>query len=294
MLWEEARRQGALKGYVHGGLFAGAMNGLSVDLPLKLLDFLEVLQFDGGHYDVWYNILNTGFTMTPTAGSDYPFGSSTSSPSLPGRERFYTRLDGPFTYETWLEGVRQGRTFVTNGPLLGFTVNGKGIGEELVLEKPDLVRVEGSVWFDPARDDVDRLEVIANGQILRTFLRKENEPEIHCRFYFEVREAGWLALRASGNKVAQVKSTPSTAHSGAIYLTVRNMPGRSKHPRAKALARAWVARLRELEARVESQPNFMGLSRWIDQVSGDYIRKNQQALLEAIRSARKYFMKQAR
>jgi len=98
-----------LSGYAHGGFALGALNGLSVDLPQQLLKFVEVHQIATGYYDVWYTILNTGFRMAPVAGTDYPF-----SRSLPGMERFYTRIEGPLTYEAWLEGIRQGRSSGTS------------------------------------------------------------------------------------------------------------------------------------------------------------------------------------
>ena len=147
LFWEEARRQGALSGYAHYGKLRGALFGLALDLPGGLLSFLEVLQFRQAIYDVWYDILNTGFRLTPTAGTDYGCGNHTN----PGRERFYTKVEGPLTYNAWLEGVRRGRTFVTNGPLLEFRVNGKGIGGEVVLKERGSVLVEGSVHFDPTR-----------------------------------------------------------------------------------------------------------------------------------------------
>ena len=69
--WEEARRQQALAGFAHWGTGSGAQTGLAVDLPHQLLDFLEVLEAHDAHYDVWYDILNSGFRLIPTAGTDY-------------------------------------------------------------------------------------------------------------------------------------------------------------------------------------------------------------------------------
>jgi hypothetical protein len=165
--WEEAEKQRALKGYPHFGKLQGAEYGLAIDLRARLLNFLEVLQFEHGEYDVWYDILNLGFRMTPTAGTDYPcFGS------LPGRERFYTKVEGPLTYDSWLAGVRAGKTFVTNGPILDFRINGKEIGDEVLLKKPGSVAVEGRARFDPRRDIVERLELIVNGEPVKSFPRK--------------------------------------------------------------------------------------------------------------------------
>ena len=196
LFWEEARRQGGLSGYAHMGIPAGAQNGLSIDLPLNLISFLEVLQFNGADFNVWYSILNTGFKMSPTAGSDYPFGGAPI-----GRERFYTRVEGTLTYRKWLDGIEQGRTFVSNGPLLEFTVNGRGLGEEVVLTQTGTVRIEGSVRFNPDRDEVEKMEVVANGQVIRSFRASEGASEIHCDFELPVEDAGWVALRASGTKL---------------------------------------------------------------------------------------------
>ena len=163
LFWEEAQRQGALSGYAHYGaiLLNAPSFGLAVDLPHGLLSFLEVLQFNRGVHEAWYEILNTGFRITPTAGTDYPCVGA----SIPGRERFYTRVEGPFTYENWLEGVRKGRTFVTNGPILEFRIDGKEMGEEVVLEQAGSVDVQGRVRFDPTWDDIERLEVVENGPV---------------------------------------------------------------------------------------------------------------------------------
>ena len=200
--FEEARRQGALTGYAHWGTGSEAQAGLAIDLPDKLLSFLEVLEAHDANYDVWYDILNTGFRLTPTAGTDYG-----SVPSLPGRERFYTKVEGPFGYEAWLDGIRQGKTFVTNGPVLEFRVQSQGMGAEVLLKKPTSVLVEASVRFDPSRDDVKRLEVIQNGDLLRSFPREGPSAEIRCRFEAEIGRTSWLAVRASGHKRGE--STPA-------------------------------------------------------------------------------------
>ena len=307
LVWEEAKRQGALSGYAHLG--TGAANtGLSLDLPYKLLNFIEVIQLGKGNYSVWYDILNTGFRMTPIAGTDYPFGCSL----IPGRERFYTKVEGPFTFDAWLDGVRRSQTFVTNGPMLEFRVAGKQMGQQITRDRPGSVLVEASVRFDPTRDDVQALEIIENGKVLRSFPRDSEKPEIHCRFQYEVREAGWLAVRSSGKKVndllpevfqrngknppRKIMRAPSMAHSSAIYISVKGAPSRAEHPRAKALAKKWIANLDMLQSRLESD-NFDKLARWpafYDGVEIDVLLKNRLALFKAIQAARQHFEEQAR
>ena len=307
LFWEEAQRQGALSGYAHYG--ATSLNlqpafGLAIDLPHGLVSFLEVLQFNRGAYQAWYEILNTGFRITPTAGTDYPCAGA----SIPGRERFYTKVEGPFTYENWLEGVRRGRTFVTNGPILEFQVDDKGMGEEVVLEQAGPVKVRGRVHFDPSWDDIERLEVIENGLVLRSFPRTGNSSEIRFQFEHPVGEASWLAIRAYGKKLGEAMPLKtglihrtfrptSEAHSAPIYLSLHGAPSLSAHPRAKVLARTWLARLEDLESRlaVDEEGN-LALERPLSPrrtVETGLLRRNRSALLEEIQKARDYFTRLA-
>jgi hypothetical protein len=301
LFWEEAERQGALKGYAHWGKFGGAEYGLSVDLPGRLLNFIEVLQFEHGIYDVWYDTLNMGFRMTPTAGTDYPCGDN----GIPGRERFYTQVAGPLTYESWLEGVRKGRTFVTNGPMLDFHINGKGIGDEVLLKKPGTVTLEGRVRFDLNRDDVGRLDVIVNGVPVKSFPRGTHPGETSFQLPYEFTSTSWVALQAVGGKVDEVAgrhppffvgAPTSQAHTAAIYVTIQGAPPLSAQPAAKVLARKWLAKLENLEARLaEDQIQQVaappGTS---DGVELEPLRKNREALLQAIQGAKRYFAEMAR
>ena len=308
LFWEEAQRQGGLSGYAHFGTttMAPPSYGLAVDLPHGLLSFLEVLQFNRGVYEAWYDILNTGFRITPTAGTDYPCVGAT----IPGRERFYTRVEGPFTYENWLEGVRQGRTFVTNGPILEFQVDDKGMGEAVVLEQAGAVKVRGRVHFDPSWDDIERLEVIENGRLLKSFPRTGDSSEIRFQLDHPVAEASWLAIRASGRKRGAVvaRNGPtgviyfafeptSEAHSAPIYVSLRGGPPLSAHPRAKALARTWLARLDDLESRLAlDEDGNLALERPLAprrSVETGLLRRNRSALLEEIQKARDYFTRLA-
>lgn len=294
---QEARRQGAVAGYAHGHKRSiGLRTGLAIDLPDGLLSFLEVLQYGRAGYDRYYEILNTGFRMAPIAGSDYPCGSFKEPWG-----RFYTRVDGPLTYAAWIEGVRRGRTYVTSGPLLTFRVQGKNIGDEVLLGRPGRVWVDATVRFDPERDDVEALELVQNGSVLRRFPRGARKKEVRARFRHEVREASWLAVRVVGTKVAarQATGTPaanehlaSTAHSGPIYVGIRGAPGLAGHPRAIALSARWLSLLGDLERSLLDEANLDRLAspQVVEPLPPDVIRRDRPALLEAVRSAKRHFV----
>jgi hypothetical protein len=269
-----------------------------VALPHGLLNFIEVLQFNGPVYSAWYDMLNFGFRVTATAGTDYPCAGA----NIPGRERFYTRVDGPLTYPAWLDGVRRGRTFVTNGPLVELRVQGAEIGDEVVLERPGRVLVEGRVFFDPAADDVARVELIENGLGVRSFPRLAGAAEVLIHLEHEMTETAWLALRVSGSKIGEPVAPPvlrshapnCAAHTGPVFVTLAGGEPLWAHRRSRDAARTWLARLEDLETRLGDE-HIEGLIERLarsssDRVGADFLKRSRPALLAEIETARSFFL----
>jgi len=284
--WEAAARDGALRGYAHWGTGA-ARDGLAIDAPAGNVEFLEVLQSDLANYDVLYQILGLGIRMTPTAGTDYPCALT----NLPGRDRFYTRLDGPLTYARWLEGIRRGRTFVTNGPLLTeFRVDDAETGDTRTLEQPGPLLVRGTVRFDPARDDVLALELLRNGEVVQVARERTAPGEIRLTTSLEADGGAWLALRASGRKVDLppfARPRTSSAHSGAIWVSVTHGTAIADQDAAGRLAADELARLARLEARLERDAKI-GPPAWAGATRTEVARA-LPALRAAIAAARTHF-----
>ncbi len=312
-VWRRAHEQGAVNGYAHWGL-AGAEEGLAVWGHAELLDFIEVLNLGLPFYQRWYEALNLGLRIGPTAGTDYP-----CLPGLPGRERFYARVSGPLEPESWLEAVRRGRTFVTNGPLIELVVSGAAIGDELSLPAPGEVRIEGRVRFDPERDEIRTLELVQGGEVARVVETREGAREIALKALVRIERSTWLALRARGVKRYETQiepkgffasmlvlerqtsaellrglpsgpvARPAVAHTGAVWVTVKDTPPIARQPRARQTARAWLARLDELEARLGEDQ----ISRWAafpgrgDGIDAEVVRANRAALRAAIAAARR-------
>lgn len=322
--WRAALREHGLPGFAHWGI-GPARDGLAVDAPRGLVFFLEVLQFEMPHYDVWYELLDLGIRLTPTAGTDFPCGNW----SLPGRERFYTRLGAPPTREGWLEGVRRGRTFVTNGPLLELRIAGAAagaeIGDTLELDGPARLVFRGAVRYDPARDDVQQVELVENGQAVALPVERAAPGDLRFELEHEVEASAWYALRVSGDKLGEAPLAPppsgvsrrladrvtnfgevmdtsaayfasrrwvrpSAAHSAPIYVDVRGSDPLAEWPRARRLAQESLARLDALEARLaDERLEAQAIWDWVpysDGVSADHLRRNRPALLRAIAEAR--------
>src|SRR5262245_38201190 len=141
-IFELADAQGAVRGYVHpfdeypdpSKKDVALTNELPVDVALGLVDYYEVVGFSDhlATAKVWYRLLNCGFHLTAAAGTD-AMANFASLRGPVGMNRVFVRTDGPLDHARWLAGLKAGRTFATNGPLLELTVGGKQVGDELML-----------------------------------------------------------------------------------------------------------------------------------------------------------------
>ncbi len=86
----------------------------------------EWIDFTLGMY---YTLLNCGFRMPPSAGT-----ANGVHPVPAGFGRVYVNLPDGFNFESWKQGLQQGRSFVTTGPMLLATANGKQAGETFEVD----------------------------------------------------------------------------------------------------------------------------------------------------------------
>ncbi|HEV3256035.1 MAG TPA: CehA/McbA family metallohydrolase [Gemmataceae bacterium] len=197
--------------------------------------------------DHWYTFLNAG-CRTPLTGA----GGKASNATLLGAERTYARLrpGEPLTYGAWIEAVRAGRTFITNGPLLSFTVNGHDPGAIIdlpSLDQPVHIAAEARSWLP-----FDQLEVVLNGNVL--LQAKADGSPTAARSQAEVRlpEAGWLAARCSGSHTLVTRTgwvEHVGAHTSPVYVEVGGRPA----PADKAAVTKLVDQLTQMLGWVERQ-----------------------------------------
>ena len=225
-VFEQARAQGGVTGYAHiidgKNLVKGGRLGMALDVPFGLVDFAEIAQTGASGSEVWFDFLNMGFKLAPSAGSDYQ-----SDPLLPGVERSYVHLEKPFTLKKWFEGLKRGETFVTSGPMLAFTINGKPMGSDLDLKSGDKIVIEASASINPDIDYLNSLELIEQGGVIKTIKAKRaDETILTLRYETTVKQGSWFVVRATGRKPRTYllhrfgKGPAKTAYSGAIYVYV--------------------------------------------------------------------------
>ena len=187
------------------------------DLVLGKIDAFEIDFFEDSPFDSlpdWYRLLNAGLRVPLVGGS-----GKDSNDLVLGSMRTFAHLavGEDFAYRPWIEALRAGRTFVTNGPLISLNVAGMGPGNTIELPT-ETVHVHAE-----ARGVVplDRLEILLNGQLVggASF---EGSPTAVAVFDAEVRipAGGWLAARCGS--AHQLFTQPGNqrvfAHTSPIYL----------------------------------------------------------------------------
>ena len=198
MLCAEARRIGGTTVWCHNG------HGLEAPVAVALghIDALNIADGFPVEYERYYQFLNCGFRLPISSGTDWWEYD---------HNRVFVQVRGAFSYETWLEGLRAGRTFVSNGPLLHLEVNGKGPGS--VLEYGGRVRVTARAL---SRVPFERLEIVADGEVVAS-QTANNLQEAKLEREVQVGGSGWIAARVSGNTATRL-GYPVFAHTNPVYI----------------------------------------------------------------------------
>jgi hypothetical protein len=158
----------------------------------------------------------------------------------------YARIQGPFSFANWVEGLRLGRTFTTSGPLLFLQVDETQIGDTLSARKGQTVRVRARAV---SRKPLGTFEVISNNAVLKTIRTEKTEHLFE--FDLALDQSRWITARAARGENFDALAGPDIAHTSAIYLMVEDKPVF----RAQA-AEWWINNIRQHRERVRLTGNF--------------------------------------
>jgi hypothetical protein len=199
--------------------------------------------------NVWYHTLNVGFRTRISGETDFPCMTD----ERVGQGRAYAKLSGPLAYRPFIEALRAGKSYVSDGKshLIDFAANGveAGTGEsELRLSGAGTLRVTAKVaaLLDPVAEpefrnlepaqspywDLRRarigasrevpLEVVVNGEaVLRRNVLADGALR-DVSFDVEVATSSWVALRI----------LPSS-HTNPVFVLVGGKPIRASRRSAQ-------------------------------------------------------------
>ena len=201
-----AHAQGALVGYVHPfddfpdpEATTPLTNALPTDVALGKVDYYEVMGFSEHRTSaaVWYRLLNCGFRPAAAAGTD-AMANFASLRGPVGMNRVYALAEPadslPTRTSNWLAALRAGRTMVTNGPLLGLSVEGQPPGSELAVKAPNAdLHYKG---FLRSIVPIDHLEIVMNGNVVRTIKLTGKRTTADFEGTLKATGNGWFLVRA--------------------------------------------------------------------------------------------------
>lgn len=252
-VFDLAHAQGAITGYVHpfdyrpdiSQLQSGIPYELPIDVALGKVDFLEVMGYSDHLLtsEIWYRLLNCGFRVPAAAGTDaFPNFAQLRGP--PGLVRVYAKSGATLDHQRWLDAIKSGRTFVTNAPLLTFTLDGREIGDSIRLTGRRTLRARVSL---KSNVPIDHLELVSNGTVVARL-----DGTADTTFNVPVHRTGWYVLRAYSDKPRlPVLDLYPFASTSPIYVQVGSAPQRSAED-----ARYFLKWIDLLAARVQADTSW--------------------------------------
>ncbi|MDR3633770.1 MAG: CehA/McbA family metallohydrolase [Isosphaeraceae bacterium] len=120
-------------------------NEYIVDVVHDAVDFISTVDTPAPwELNIWYHTLNCGYRCKISGETDFPciYGERV------GLGRVYVKLaDGKLDFDRWCEGIKQGRSYVSDGKshLVDFEVGGVEVGGEHKLAAPGPVTVKAKV-----------------------------------------------------------------------------------------------------------------------------------------------------
>ncbi|HSR53110.1 MAG TPA: CehA/McbA family metallohydrolase [Acidobacteriota bacterium] len=247
-----ATSQGGLAAYVHPVSVRDpesrqGMGRVPVELTADAvngdLDALEVACLwsdEIGTAKVWHHFLNVGSTVVPWAGTD-AFPNFYRSMAV-GTTRVYVRPQGDFNFKSYLSALREGRSFVTNGPLLDFRLeaedapsadsgdgngsqDGSGEGDMEPVQPGDVLLRGGPAAFTLSVHTplpFETIEILVNGQVAWSQDGPESASSRSYSGEIDLPQAGWVAVQARGGETLwpSMDSYPF-AHTAPIWIGAR-------------------------------------------------------------------------
>lgn len=233
---ERIHEDGGLWGYAHLAIDAfNVRYGLALDVPFGIVDFVEILQMGMLNTNYLYDFLNLGYKLLPAAGSDYPFIH------MAGSERIYAKLAGAFSPQAWFDAWRGKRSFVSNGPVIEFTVNKDSEKVEFNLHRGDRVNISARASVNPDIDNLAKLELVVHGNVVKTVSSDNGAESLALDYDFQPHDSQWLAIRTYGKEQA-------VAHTAPVYLYVDGDPRFWNPSLAKDIAAKYIDVLNEFKS----------------------------------------------
>ncbi len=267
-IFRKAKEQGAWTGYVHSFFVGDPLEddlsharGFMVDAALGTTDALEWSTAQDG-YPPLYAVWNNGIRTALVGGEDSI--SNLQRTPLVGSVRTYVKpADGALGMRSWFEGMAAGHAFVTSGPLVDFTVDGRIPGETVAIDAGAEVTVRFEVT---SITPLEKAELVFNGEVVREMLFEGDRRSMTFEDAFRPDQSGWYHLRISGAPEERLPLDIAYAFAltNPVWVIADGVPVRSV-----AAAEYGIAWIDKLHALAEQWPGWRS-QREKDHVYGQF------------------------
>ena len=258
-MFRKARKQGATVGYVHafdgwnpGSSTAnpspdplesnlGGAKGFMVDAALGTTDAVEWSNSGLSAFYPVYAAWNNGLKVTAVGGEDSISNLHRSKLVGSARTYVYTGEHG-LDMKAWFKGLRDGKAFVSTGPIVELTVNHSIPGETISLPAGgSTVRIEGHVQ---SITPLSKVTLMFNGKMVEEIALDANRKTASFNKSYSVRQSGWYHLRAEGDASERfpLDTNFAQAFTNPIWVIVGDAPVRSRE--AAEYSIRWIDKLR--------------------------------------------------
>ena len=173
-----------------------------------------------GHIE-YYRYLNCGYKLPLVGGtdkmtSDVPVGVYRTYVHIPENEEF--------NYDNWCKYLSAGNTFLSGGPMIRLTVDGRPIGSTI-----DLPGNGGTVEVEASAESIfpiHTLEIVQAGKVVASTEETRGTRQLRLKTSLPVEKHSWIAARCGGPGYAQAVPHHDgwrrgiIAHTSPIYLAV--------------------------------------------------------------------------
>ncbi len=235
---DAAHAQGGFVSWAH---FPNPKGEVAIDIALGKVDSIDLMTWGNAfHRDdvrppaskTWYRFLNYGFKIPATGGTDKMWNNQ-----VVGIPRTYVNIEGGLSYTGWLDSIRARRTFVTTGPVIFLTVDGKGLGETIAASRGQNLSVKAEVR---SRIPVEKLEIVQGGEIVAVTANPDRSRNLTLEMSLSAEKSSWVAARAHSAEILPYQTSwyvvrdgiPLMAHTSPVYVEVDGQPTRSSEDAA--------------------------------------------------------------
>ncbi len=247
----KAKAQGATVGYVHaftgdddpldGNLGGG--KGFIVDAALGAADAVEWSDAARAGFHPLYAVWNNGLRVAAAGGEDSI--SDLHRSKLVGSVRTYVHTGSRgLDADAWFENLRAGRAFVSSGPLLVLTVDGRLPGEEVNLPAEGRnVWIAGRAW---SITPLERVFLVCDGETVYEAPPGAGRRWAAFTLRHRVTASGWCHLRAEGAPAERFPMDVAwvQAFTNPVWLLAGGQPIRDADAAGYALR--WIDKLQEM------------------------------------------------